>query len=80
MKGAVYDREFKMSAEKWHRKQGNSVLAVSKSLEIGGSSLHRWINEYDEYREKVIACNYAGNHFFSIFLSFQMPLSAASPR
>ena len=53
MKRAVYDRQFKMAAVKLVQSEDDSVAKVAKELSIGGSSLRRWINEYDEYGESA---------------------------
>lgn len=63
MKRAVYDRQFKMSAVKMAQEAEQSVLAASKALGISGSSLRRWINEYDKYGESAFPGH--GNALFN---------------
>ncbi len=46
MKRAVYDKQFKMAAEKMSQSENKSVLNTAKELGISASSLRRWINEY----------------------------------
>ena len=53
MKRAVYDKQFKMAAVKMAGEVGKSVAETAKELGISGSSLRRWINEYDEYGESA---------------------------
>jgi Transposase and inactivated derivatives len=49
MKRAVYDKQFKMAAVRMAQAEDKSVLVTAKELGISASSLHRWINEFDEY-------------------------------
>ena len=53
MKRAVYDKQFKMAAVKLVQSEDNSVTKIANELSISGSSLRRWINEYDEYGESA---------------------------
>lgn len=48
MKRAVYDKQFKMAAVKHAQSTDQSVSEVAKTLGISGSTLRRWINEYDQ--------------------------------
>ena len=49
MKRAVYDKQFKMAAVQLVQSEDDSVTKVANELSIIGSSLRRWLNEYDEY-------------------------------
>ena len=53
MKRAVYDKQFKMAAVKHAQSVDQSVIEVAKTLGISGSTLRRWINEYDQYGESA---------------------------
>jgi transposase len=61
MKRAVYDKQFKMAAVKLVQSEDYSVPA--NELSISGSSLRRWINEYDEYVESAFPGH--GNALFN---------------
>lgn len=63
MKRAVYDKQFKMAAVKMAQEAGQSVSETAKALGISGSSLRRWINEYDEYGESAFPGH--GNALFN---------------
>ena len=63
MKRAVYDKQFKMAAVKLAQTEDKSVLDTAKGLGISPSSLHRWINEYDEYGESAFPGH--GNALFN---------------
>lgn len=63
MKRAVYDKQFKMAAVKMAGEVGKSVAETAKELGISGSSLRRWINEYDEYGESAFPGH--GNALFN---------------
>ncbi|MPN12475.1 hypothetical protein SDC9_159793 [bioreactor metagenome] len=49
MKRAVYDKQFKMAAEKYSQSVAQSVKDVARERGIIGTTLRHWINEYDEY-------------------------------
>lgn len=51
MKRAVYDRQFKRMAVKAAKESRESISKAATEMGIGGSTLRRWINEYDEYGE-----------------------------
>lgn len=53
MKRAVYDKQFKIAAVKLVQNEDYSIAKVANELSISGSSLRRWINEYDEYGESA---------------------------
>jgi len=53
MKRAVYDKQFKMAAVKYGQSAAQSIHDVAKELGISGTTLRRWINEYDEYGESA---------------------------
>ena len=53
MKRAVYDKQFKMASVKHAQSTDQSVSEVAKTLGISGSTLRRWINEYDQYGESA---------------------------
>lgn len=53
MKRAIYDKQFKMEAVKHAQSVEQSVNEVAKELGISGTTLRRWINEYDEYGESA---------------------------
>ena len=63
MKRAVYDKQFKMAAVKLVQSEDDSVTKVANELRISGSSLRRWINEYDEYGESAFPGH--GNALFN---------------
>lgn len=63
MKRAVYDRQFKMSAVKHAQSVEQSVNDVAEELGISGTTLRRWINEYDEYGESAFPGH--GNALFN---------------
>ncbi|MBP2657059.1 MAG: transposase family protein [Firmicutes bacterium] len=63
MKRSVYDKQFKMAAVKMSQSTDKSVLEVARELGISGSSLRRWINEYDEYGESAFPGH--GNALFN---------------
>ena len=53
MKRAVYDKQFKMAAVKHAQNVDQSVNEAAQELGISGTTLCRWINEYDEYGESA---------------------------
>ena len=63
MKRAIYDKQFKIAAVQMGQASDKSVLEVAKELGISGSSLRRWINEYDEYGESAFPGH--GNALFN---------------
>lgn len=63
MKRAVYDKQFKMAAVKMAQTEDKSVFDTAKELSVSGSSLRRWINEYDEYGESAFPGH--GNALFN---------------
>ena len=63
MKRAIYDKPFKMAAVKMAQEADKSVSETAKELGISGSSLRRWINEYDEYGESAFPWH--GNALFN---------------
>ena len=63
MKRAVYDKQFKMAAVKMSQSLEKSTQEVAKELCISGSSLRRWINEYDEYGDSAFPGH--GNALFN---------------
>ena len=63
MKRAVYDKQFKIAAVKLAVVGVSSVAEVAKGLGISGSSLRRWMNEYDEYGESAFSGH--GNALFN---------------
>ena len=63
MKRAVYDKQFKMAAVKHGQSAGQSIHDVAKELGISGTTLRRWINEYDEYGESAFPGH--GNALFN---------------
>ena len=63
MKRAVYDKQFKMAAVKHAHSTDQSVSEVAKTLGISGSTLRRWINEYDQYGESAFPGH--GNALFN---------------
>ena len=63
MKRAVYDKQFKMEAVKMSQAGEKSVYETARELGISGSSLRRWINEYDEYGESAFPGH--GNALFN---------------
>ena len=63
MKRAVHDKQFKMAAVKLAQEDDKSVSQTAMDLGISGSSLRRWINEYDEYGESAFPGH--GNALFN---------------
>ena len=63
MKRGVYDKQFKLAAVKLASAGASSVAEVAKELGISGSSLRRWVNEYDEYGESAFPGH--GNALFN---------------
>ena len=63
MKRAVYDKQFKIAAVKHAQSVDQSVNNVANELGISGTSLRRWINEYDEYGESAFPGH--GNALFN---------------
>lgn len=63
MKRAVYDKQFKLSAVKLAGAGAASVAEVAKELGVSGTSLRRWMNEYDEYGESAFPGH--GNALFN---------------
>ena len=63
MKRAVYDKQFKMAAVKHAQSAAQSVKDVARELGISGTTLRRWINEYDEYGESAFPGH--GNALFN---------------
>jgi transposase len=63
MKRAVYNKQFKMAAVKHAQSVNQSVNDVAKELGISGTTLRRWINEYDEYGESAFPGH--GNALFN---------------
>ena len=61
MKRAIYDKEFKIAAVQMGQASDKSVLEVAKELGISGSSLRRWINEYDNMAK--VRFHGMGTHF-----------------
>jgi len=63
MKRAVYDKQFKMAAVKHAQSVSQPVKDVARDLGISGTTLRRWINEYDEYGESAFPGH--GNALFN---------------
>lgn len=63
MKRAVYDKQFKTAAVKHGQSADQSINTVAKELGIRGTTLRRWINEYDEYGESAFPGH--GNALFN---------------
>lgn len=63
MKRAIYDKQFKIAAVKLVQNEDYSVTKASNELSISGSSLRRWINEYEEYGESAFPGH--GNALFN---------------
>jgi len=63
MKRAVYDKQFKMSAVKHAQSVDQSVNEVAMEIGVSGTTLRRWINEYDEYGESAFPGH--GNALFN---------------
>ena len=63
MKRAVYDKQFKMAAVKHAQSVSRPVKDVARELGISGTTLRRWINEYDEYGESAFPGH--GNALFN---------------
>ncbi len=63
MKRAVHDKQFKMAAIKHAQSVDQSVNEVATELGISGTTLRRWINEYDEYGESAFPGH--GNALFN---------------
>ena len=63
MKRASYDKQFKMAAVKHAQSVSQPVKDVARDLGISGTTLRRWINEYDEYGESAFPGH--GNALFN---------------
>lgn len=63
MKRTVYDKQFKMAAVKHAQSTDQTVSEVAKTLDISGSTLRRWMNEYDQYGESAFPGH--GNALFN---------------
>ena len=63
MKRAIYDKQFKMAAVKHAQSVSRPVKDVARELGISGTTLRRWINEYDEYGESAFPGH--GNALFN---------------
>lgn len=63
MKRAAYDKQFKMETVKLAQETDKSVAQTVAELGINGCSLHRWIDEYDEYGESAFPGH--GNALFN---------------
>ncbi len=63
MKRAVYDKQFKMAAVKHAQSVNQSVNEAAEELGISGTTLRRWIDEYDEYGESAFPGH--GNALFN---------------
>ena len=63
MKRAVYDKQFKMGAVKHAQSVSRPIKDVARELDISGTTLRRWINEYDEYGESAFPGH--GNALFN---------------
>jgi transposase len=60
---AIYDKQFKIAAIKLVQSKYYSVAKVANELNISGSSLRRWFNEYDEYGKSAFPGH--GNALFN---------------
>ena len=63
MKRSVYDKQFKIAAVKHAQSVSRPVKDVARELGISGTTLRRWINEYDEYGESAFPGH--GNALFN---------------
>lgn len=63
MKRAIYDKQYKMAAVKHAQSVSRPVKDVARELGISGTTLRRWINEYDEYGESAFPGH--GNALFN---------------
>ncbi|MPM24161.1 hypothetical protein SDC9_70642 [bioreactor metagenome] len=63
MRRAIYDKQFKMAADKHVQSVSQPVKDVARELGISGTTLRRWINEYDEYGESAFPGH--GNALFN---------------
>jgi len=63
MRRAIYDKQFKMAAVKHVQSVSRPVKDVARELGISGTTLRRWINEYDEYGESAFPGH--GNALFN---------------
>ncbi len=63
MKRVVYDKQFKMAAVKHAQSVSQSVNEAAQELGISGTTLRRWIDEYDEYGESAFPGH--GNALFN---------------
>ena len=63
MRRAIYDKQFKMAAVKYFQSVSRPVKDVARELGISGTTLRRWINEYDEYGESAFPGH--GNALFN---------------
>ena len=63
MRRAIYDKQFKMATVKHVQSVSQPVKDVARELGISGTTLRRWINEYDEYGESAFPGH--GNALFN---------------
>lgn len=63
MKRAAYDKQYKMAAVKHAQSVSRPIKDVARELDISGTTLRRWINEYDEYGESAFPGH--GNALFN---------------
>lgn len=63
VKRAIYDKQYKMAAVKHAQSVSRPVKDVARELGISGTTLRRWINEYDEYGESAFPGH--GNALFN---------------
>ena len=57
MKRKVYDKQFKVASVKMALSDDTTISRAAKELGISGTTLHRWINEYEEYGERAFPGN-----------------------
>ena len=63
MMGAIYDKQYKIAAVKHAQSVSRPAKDVVRELGISGTTLRRWINEYDEYGESAFPGH--GNALFN---------------
>lgn len=54
MMGAIYDKQYKIAAVKHAQSVSRPAKDVVRELGISGTTLRRWIDEFDEYKDGML--------------------------
>lgn len=63
MKRSQYDRQFKLAAVKLVVNENMTVVQASHELSVHTNTLHRWLNEFEEYGDRAFPGH--GNTLFN---------------